>query len=244
MSINSSLPLSNCESNKKGIIMPSLISSNCEMSSKCTDDSLEEGCKFQQHYCITLGVGPLWWSWCAPCRIVCIHSQHREPRRGDQAESALCELPHCTRGWIIESCKKQRIVATDLHSSLNWKHIRWVGDGSMATVSLHSRTKLSPTWRIEGRFRLPFGIRWRNATVQKHHCLSAQRQIRSSDAGSYFHVFGLHGSTADSRLGSTRQWCRQSLHALYHRVIDQPLGHSLKFNASMIDSVYREDLTR
>lgn len=66
-----------------------------EMSSKCIDESFEEGLGAHQHYCITLGVGPLWWSWCAPCRIVCIYSQHREPRRGDQAESALCELPHC-----------------------------------------------------------------------------------------------------------------------------------------------------
>lgn len=62
MSINSSLPLSNCESSKKGFIMPSLISSNCEMSTKCMEESLEEGCTLQQHYCITLGVGPLWWS--------------------------------------------------------------------------------------------------------------------------------------------------------------------------------------
>ncbi|XP_076241175.1 uncharacterized protein LOC143183513 [Calliopsis andreniformis] len=57
MNINSSLPLSNCENSKKGMIMPSLISSNCEM-----DESLEESCRLQQHYCITLGVGPLWWS--------------------------------------------------------------------------------------------------------------------------------------------------------------------------------------
>ncbi|XP_043597836.1 ornithine decarboxylase antizyme 1 [Bombus pyrosoma] len=55
MSINSGLPLSNCGSTKKGIIMPSLISSNCDMSSKCMDESLEEGSRFQQHYCITLG---------------------------------------------------------------------------------------------------------------------------------------------------------------------------------------------
>lgn len=61
MSINSSLSLSNSESSKKPI-MPSLISSNCEMSSKCMDESLEEGSRLQQHYCITLGVGPLWWS--------------------------------------------------------------------------------------------------------------------------------------------------------------------------------------
>lgn len=64
------------------------------------DESLEEGSRLQQHYCITLGVGPLWWSWCAPCRIVCIYSQHREPRRGDQAESALCELPHCASTYL------------------------------------------------------------------------------------------------------------------------------------------------
>ncbi|CAL1686072.1 unnamed protein product [Lasius platythorax] len=49
MSINSSLALSNSESSKKPI-MPSLISSNCEMSSKCMDESLEEGSRLQQHY--------------------------------------------------------------------------------------------------------------------------------------------------------------------------------------------------
>lgn len=61
MSINSIRSLSKSESSKKPI-MPSLISSNCEMSSKCMDESLEEGSRLQQHYCITLGVGPLWWS--------------------------------------------------------------------------------------------------------------------------------------------------------------------------------------
>lgn len=64
MSINSGLSLSNSESSKKGITMPGLISSNWEMSSKWTEESLEDGCSglVQQHYCITLGVGPLWWS--------------------------------------------------------------------------------------------------------------------------------------------------------------------------------------
>ncbi|KAF7407251.1 hypothetical protein HZH66_001788 [Vespula vulgaris] len=76
MSISSSLLLSHCESSKKGVIMPSLVSSNCkldfyyfskmvpkplesaprlcEMSSKCMDESLEEGSRPLQHYCITL----------------------------------------------------------------------------------------------------------------------------------------------------------------------------------------------
>lgn len=61
MSINSNL-IFNCESSKNEEIMPSLISSNCEMTSKCIDESLEEGSSALQHYCITLGVGPLWWS--------------------------------------------------------------------------------------------------------------------------------------------------------------------------------------
>ncbi|KAK2589006.1 hypothetical protein KPH14_001853 [Odynerus spinipes] len=50
MSISSGLLLSNCESSKKGVIMPSLISSNCEMSSKCMDESLDEGSRPLQHY--------------------------------------------------------------------------------------------------------------------------------------------------------------------------------------------------
>lgn len=64
MSINSNLILSSSESSKKQPVglLPKLISSNSEMSSKCVDESLEEGSRALQHYCITLGVGPLWWS--------------------------------------------------------------------------------------------------------------------------------------------------------------------------------------
>ncbi|KAG7206557.1 hypothetical protein KM043_000245 [Ampulex compressa] len=50
MNINSNPSLSNCETSKKGALMPSLISSNCEMSSKCMDENLDEGYKVQQHY--------------------------------------------------------------------------------------------------------------------------------------------------------------------------------------------------
>jgi len=60
MSVNSIL-LSSSEGSKKDAKMPSLISSNCEMTSKYMDDSLSE-ISALQHYCITLGVGPLWWS--------------------------------------------------------------------------------------------------------------------------------------------------------------------------------------
>lgn len=173
MNINSSLSLSNSESSKKGAIMPSLISSNCEMSSKCMDESLEEGSRLQQHYCITLGVGPLWWSWCAPCRIVCIHSQHREPRRGDQAESALCELPHCARGWIVESCEKQRTIASNVHPPLDREYVRRVGDRSVAALSIHSRTELPSARRIKRGLCLPSGIRRGNIALHQYHRLPA-----------------------------------------------------------------------
>lgn len=165
MSISSGLLLSNCESSKKGVIMPSLISSNCEMSSKCMDESLDEGSRPLQHYCITLGVGPLWWSWCAPCRIVCIYSQHREPRRGDQAESALCELSHCARGWIVKSFKKLWITTPDFHSPLDRKYICWVGNCCMAPLSLHTRTKLPSTRGFQGGFCFPSGICRRNTAL-------------------------------------------------------------------------------
>lgn len=181
------------------------------MSSKCMDETLEEGSRLQQHYCITLGVGPLWWSWCAPCRIVCIYSQHREPRRGDQAESALCELPHCasmyrlferirigteretvtyafpsselhvipfdrhTGGWIVKSHKKQRAIARNIHSPSDWEYIRRMGDRSMASLSVHSRTELPPARRIEGRLCLSSRIRRRNIALHQYHCLPPQR---------------------------------------------------------------------
>lgn len=190
------------------------------MSSKCMDESLEEGSRLQQHYCITLGVGPLWWSWCAPCRIVCIYSQHREPRRGDQAESALCELPHCastyfsrlkgissrnqerqltydcgitcigrepnsnslhfplsrpTGGWIVESCEKQRTIASNVHSPLDWEYIRRVGDRSMAPLSIHSRTKLPSARRIKRGLCLTLRIRRGNTALHQYHCLPSQR---------------------------------------------------------------------
>lgn len=171
--IHSNLILSNYEASKNDETMPSLISSNCEMSSKCIDETLEEGSRALQHYCITLGVGPLWWSWCAPCRIVCIYSQHREPRRGDQAESALCELPHCARGWIIESIENKWVTTSDLQSPTDREYISGMGNSSMARYTLHPCTKLPITGRFKRRLRLTFGIRRRNATLHQHRSLLA-----------------------------------------------------------------------
>ncbi|XP_060823494.1 LOW QUALITY PROTEIN: ornithine decarboxylase antizyme 1 [Bombus pascuorum] len=131
MSINSDLPLSNCGSTKKGIIMPSLISSNCDMSSKCVDESLEEGSRFQQHYCITLGVGPLWWS-DVPHAALSVSTVNTESRGVGIKQSQLSVSSHIVQEdellKAVRNSESLRLTFT-LHltesTSVEWETVVW-----------------------------------------------------------------------------------------------------------------------
>ncbi|XP_046815248.1 LOW QUALITY PROTEIN: ornithine decarboxylase antizyme 1 [Vespa crabro] len=131
MSISSSLLLSHCESSKKGVIMPSLVSSNCEMSSKCMDDSLEEGSRPLQHYCITLGVGPLWWS-DVPHAALSVSTVNTESRGVGIKQSQLSVSSHIVQEdellKAVRSCESLRLTFT-LHltesTSVEWETVVW-----------------------------------------------------------------------------------------------------------------------
>ncbi|XP_015521771.2 LOW QUALITY PROTEIN: ornithine decarboxylase antizyme 1 [Neodiprion virginianus] len=134
MSIRASQALSNFERSKNEDIMPSLISSNCGMSSKYIEEGMYEGMRQQQqHYCITLGVGPLWWS-DAPHAALSVSTVNTESRGVGIKQSQLSVSSQIVQeNELLNELKNQESLritfALQLTEStcVKWETVVWKG---------------------------------------------------------------------------------------------------------------------
>lgn len=184
----------------------------------------------QQNYCVNLGAGPLWCSWCSYKQdnciitVVSVCAGGRGPWPGQQEASVQCgagwqgadsaigtrtNSRHLSILKLDEQCERFSRAADQQECGRGRDTV--VG-AAVAWWSVLECAEWNCDWAFEGGFCDLARIRWRRTLLQEHHRLLRQVATRTKHAHANVHVLGLRGLAAEP--SSRTDGCSRR-HALY-----------------------------